>query len=116
MNNEQKLELLKQWLQENGFNYKENYESHSCGVTIPLRVIQPRIAVYVGHDNAFYHKVKKAYNPFFIREEETMDFILEKMQNCINNFGSAKRRREEKKAQAVKPKRKRIRITKYEKV
>ena len=85
MTNKEKLELLKDWLRENNVPFKENYFSNSTSTRIDLAVINPRIAVHMsdGNDQKFFQSVRFCYAPFFIRENETMDFILEKMQNCI---------------------------------
>ena len=90
---EQKLEALKAFLKENNIPFEENYYSKSFDVTIVLRVINLRIAVFFSEglekDTELIHKKNKygvslnwVYNPFFIRENETEEFTLEKMQNC----------------------------------
>ena len=146
MTNQEKLEKLKEWLEENNIPFVENYTSKSRGVTFDLRVKKPLIGVCISseRDREIFEKVKRVYAPFFIRESETAEFVIEKMQNCIvNKMMQAQRelekknKREEgkriaeenerrhqanlaKKAAAEKkaevPKRKRQRIVRYERV
>ena len=142
MENREKLEAIKQWLTENGYKYKENYESKACGVTIDLAVGYPRVAVKIANsDDAFFQSVKRVYSPFFIRDEESAEFVIEKMANCLAKAKELIQQREEnrkqreaekaaarqrelecqeelkrKKAEALKPKRKRVRIPMAEKV
>ena len=92
---EEKLEALKAFLKENNIPFEENYYSKSFDVTMALRVKPLKIAVFLSTDNkeedtALVYKKNQygahlnwVYNPFFIREEETKEFTLEKMQNCI---------------------------------
>lgn len=96
MTNQEKLEELKKFLQENGLKYFEQYRSHTFNVTMDLKVRKLRIAVFISdgdpqHENALVYATKqngrywltKVYNPFFIRESDSMEFIIEKMQNTI---------------------------------
>lgn len=91
---EEKLKVLKAFLKENNITFEENYYSKSFDVTMVLRVINLRIAVFFSEglekDTELIHKKNKygvslnwVYNPFFIRENETEEFTLEKMQNCV---------------------------------
>ena len=93
---EQKLETLKAFLKENGFSYEEGYYSESFNVTMALRICNLRIAVFfsqglerdtelIKKKNQYGVPLCLVYNPFFIRDEETEEFILEKMQNCVFN-------------------------------
>ena len=146
MTNEEKLEKLKEWLKDNNVPFKENYESRSQGIRFDLRVEKLLIAVIISseRDNEIFHRIKRTYAPFFIRESESPEFIIEKMQNCIVDrmlkqqkaleneakkeegrriAAEAEKRHQEKlarkaAAQAVaeKPKRKRVRIQHFEKV
>ena len=94
---EEKLETLKAFLKENNIAFEENYHSESFDVTMALRVTNLRIAVFLSTDDkdkdTMLTRTKNqhdvplclVYNPFFIRDEETEEFILEKMQNCVFN-------------------------------
>lgn len=83
MTNKEKLEALKAFLSENNLDYEDNYKAKVAD--IDLLVTKHSIAVHLSdkHDQEFFNKTKYHYKPFFIRDEETVDFILEKMQNCI---------------------------------
>lgn len=94
---EEKLETLKAFLKENGFSYEEGYYSESFDVTMALRISNLRIAVFfssgsyeedtelIKKKNQYGVPLCLVYNPFFIRDEETEEFIIEKMQNCVFN-------------------------------
>lgn len=115
----EKLEILKNWLTGNGYKFDENHVSKSCGgVNIPLRVFKPKIAVYVGSNDEFFQKVKRFYSPFFIRDTDSEEFVIEKISNCIRDYGKRKKNKQKKveEPKAVTPKRKRTRIIKTEKV
>lgn len=142
MTNKEKLETLKAFLIENKVEFVENYKSRSKHVVFDLRIGSPRIAVLISNnlDSETYRKIRKGYAPFLIRDNETAEFIIEKMKNCIvyrmmleqkrmeretrkeeaRKFAAeCERRHQEKlarKAVSQKPKRKRMRIVRYEKV
>lgn len=102
MTNQEKLEELKKFLEENGLKYFEQYRSHTFNVTMDLKVRKLRIAVFISdgdpqHENALVYAPRRRaskrnannkylttmYNPFFIRESDSMEFVIEKMQNTI---------------------------------
>ena len=142
MTNKEKLEALKAFLIENKVEFVENYKSRSKHVVFDLRIGSPRIAVIISNnlDNETYRKIRKGYALLLIRDNETVEFIVEKMKNCIVDrmmleqkkmeketkkeearlfAAECKRRHQEKLARKVaakKPKRKRLRIVRYEKV
>ena len=146
MTNEEKLEKLKEWLKDNNVPFDENHKSRSTGFTFALMVKKPLIAVCISseRDNEIFRRIKRTYAPFFIRESESPEFIIEKMQNCIVDrmlkqqkaleneakkeegrriAAEAEKRHQEKLARkaaaqkaAEKPKRKRVRIQHFEKV
>ena len=135
MTKKEKFELLKSFLKENKFDFIENYVSSRTGVVMDLRVVKFQIAVHLSdeHDQEFFEKLRGVYHPFFIRDSESPDFIIEKMQNCITDIMLCRQKhyenvqkrkdekaiRESKTKEAVIPskqKRKRQRIVKYEKV
>ena len=114
----EKLEALKNWLSEHGYDYVENYKSEKLDVVMDLRVINPRIAVKVAEkDDDFYKKVKRVYSPFFVRETESLAFTLEKIANCIEDAKLRERiaGRFTQKQKAVE-KKKRKRIVRAEKI
>lgn len=85
MTNKEKLEALKAFLTENNVKFVENHFSKSNKLMFDLLISDLKIAVHLSDENdqKFYQKIYKYYKPFFIRESETVDFIIEKMQNCI---------------------------------
>lgn len=134
MTNKEKLEALKTWLTENGCKFKENVEV--LGVKADLYVKYPHIAVRIGDDAEFFRRTKYTCSPFFIRDNDTVEFVIEKMSCCLaESFVKAeeaiktreanrakriaamearlaedRRRKDEKARRAARPKRKRIRI------
>lgn len=95
--NRLKLEALKVFLDSNGVSYIEDYKS-GLGVVIDLKIPKFHIAVKLGYDAEFYNKVLKRYKPFFIRDNETIEFVIEKMQTCMVDIMILRQRRMEKKA------------------
>ena len=87
MTNREKLEVLKNFLTENKIIFKEDFPlKNAPGVRADLYVRRyDRIAVHLSdeHDQEFYNSVKRMYEPFFVRDNETAEFIIEKMQNTI---------------------------------
>ena len=83
VSNEKKLEAVKKWLKENGIEFEENHKTKT-GLLIDLWVPKLFIAVHVGDDpeSMFYKMTYRWAKPFFIRESETVEFVLEKIGNC----------------------------------
>lgn len=83
MTNREKLEVLKAFLNENSIPFKENVMWK--GQKFDLYIGKYHICVRLSDENdqKFYERVKRIYHPLFIRESETSDFVLEKMQNLI---------------------------------
>ena len=81
LTNEQKLEAVKSWLKKNNVDFKENRVTKQ-GLKIDLWLPKLFIAIHLGADDTFYQKTFKWCKPFFIRDEETKEFVLEKIQNC----------------------------------
>lgn len=80
---DQKMERVKEFLSENRVRYDENYESKKAGVLVPIYIWRYNIAVFKGSSQEMFKATRGIYAPLFVREEETMDFILEKMQNLL---------------------------------
>ena len=93
MTNERKMQVIKDFLNENNIPFEENRYSRRCGVTIPLAVMMHRIAVRIGDDEAFYQKTKGKYYPIFIRDEDTKAKVLEKIQSTIIKSMTARQKR-----------------------
>ena len=83
MTNKEKLEALKVFLSENDLEYEENFKSKFCNVD--LMVTKHNVAVHLSdkNDQMFFKQCRHFYHPFFIRDNESIEFIIEKMQNCI---------------------------------
>lgn len=119
VSNEKKLEAVKEWLRENNIEFIENYES-GFKVTMDLKIPSLMIAVFLSNDDRnreeyIYWKRGKykqrfhwKYGLLFIRESETKEFVLEKLQNCcyrrmlrLQREWQAAKERENKKGIAV---------------
>lgn len=114
MENKEKLEAVKAFLTENNLNFEENHFSKSRKINIDLVVYPYRIAVHLSDDNdrEFFNKIKRHYHPFFIRDNESEEFVLEKMQNCIiDEMKKIQERFNKANEKPVEKKRKRVRIT-----
>lgn len=81
VSNEKKLESVKNWLKKNKVEFVENHKSHR-GLLIDLWIPKLFIAIHVGDDQDFYEKTFRWSRPFFIREEESLEFVIEKLENC----------------------------------
>lgn len=81
--NEQKLQVIKEFLMENNIAYKENHASKWCGVVIPLCVKKYRIAIHVGDSLDFFRAIRGKYYPIFIRDKDTKAMVLEKIEKTI---------------------------------
>lgn len=87
MTNEEKLEILKDWLNEHGYRFRSNCKSKTLGVWMDIKITRPMIAIKAttskDEEQEFFKSVITRYYPFFVRESESMDFVLEKIQNCV---------------------------------
>ena len=83
ISNEQKMQVIRDFLTENGIPFEENHKSKRCGVVIPLAVKKYLVAVRIGDDQEFYKRTRGYYYPVFIRDEDTKAKVLEKIQNTI---------------------------------
>ena len=83
MTNKQKLEELKKFLKENNIPFKENVVRK--GQHFSLYISKYLICVRLSDENdqKFYERIKHIFHPLFIREKETPEFVIEKMQNLI---------------------------------
>lgn len=80
MTNEEKLQKLKDFLDENGLAYQDKSKNRINN----LHILKYHINVHISdeYDEEFFQKMKRFY-PVFIRDEESADFIIEKVQNTI---------------------------------
>ena len=82
--NEEKLKELMKFLDENGIvNVRD---AKVKGFPVDLLLPKMKIAIHLSdmNDQLFFRRmVKYRFNPFFIRDTESVEFIIEKAQNCI---------------------------------
>ena len=96
ISNEEKLKALRNFLNENKIPFINNYHSKTFNIDMAIKVKKLRIAVFLSDGDKDYESslifapstysgapLRNLYNPFFIRESDTTEFVLEKMQNCI---------------------------------
>jgi hypothetical protein len=96
MTNEEKLENLIQFLQENNLRCKKNYHSRTFDIDIDLKVEKLLIAVFLSDGDHEKETslvltpritsgapLRNIYHPFFIRESESVEYVIEKMKSCI---------------------------------
>lgn len=97
MTNREKLEVLKAFLNENNIPFKENVIRK--GQRFDLSIGKYLICVRLSDENdqKFYEVIKKVYHPLFIREKETAEFVVEKMQNLIIDMMKKQQKRSLKK-------------------
>ena len=106
MTNKEKLISIKNFLAQNKIWYDRKFV---CPITsVEPSLFLPRFQIIVqviGKDNEkeqqeFYKKVSRLYRPLFIREHETVEFVLEKLQNliiqCLNNLQKNQIKKEHK--------------------
>ena len=82
---EQKMERVKAFLKQNDIPFKENVwdkMSRKLDIYIPSF----RIVIHPGDDQKFYKRVRFDYHPVFVREEDTLSFVLEKVKNTITRL------------------------------
>lgn len=86
MTNKEKLEAVKRFLVENRIEFYPHYRGRikvSPDLYIPKHKIMVKISEGKEKDYNFFKEVKYKYHPLFIRDDETKDFVLEKIQNLI---------------------------------
>ena len=84
MNNQEKLVALKAHLRNSGIEYWENVQYVGKDMpSIPLFLPKGRIAVRIGDDAEWYHKLRNFVHPVIIRDVDTSVFVIEKVENTI---------------------------------
>ena len=85
MTKKEKLEALKAFLTENKIDFYNDFCHRKYQVTPDLYIPKYRIVVKLSADDdqTFFEEVKHSFHPLYIRDEETAEFIVEKMQNLI---------------------------------
>ena len=119
MKNQTKLERLKLFLDENGIEYHVPNHAGRYGRS-DLYIPRWRIAIKVNREgykeDAYFFKRHRGYaRPIYIRTEDSMAFVREKVQNVLikamketqNRIVRAQRKREREEAEANKGNKKR---------
>ena len=96
MTKEEKLKALRHFLNENRIHFINNYHSKTFNVDMAIKVKKLRIAVFLSNEDKEFENslvfapstysgapLRNFYAPFFVRESESTDFVLQKMQNCL---------------------------------
>lgn len=84
MNNQEKLVALKAHLRNSGIEYWENVQYDGKDMpSIPLFLPKGRIAIRIGDDAEWYHKLRNFVHPVIIRDVDTSAFVIEKVENTI---------------------------------
>lgn len=123
MTQQEKLQVLCQWLDEINIKWHKPRTAHAYPDGIGIIVSKPHIHVIVcppeKEDGNYAVTVKRHTKAFFIRQNETKEYIIHKMTSSLRGWTSARALREEAKAferqhreeeetAQAKPKRKRI--------
>ena len=94
MTNEKKLEEVKKFLKQNRLRFLTEYiifgKRRCADLYVPKHRILVKITDGKEEDDKFFRDVKYHYHPLFIRDEESVDFVLEKLQNLIIDIMKAK--------------------------
>lgn len=84
--NEEKLEKLIKFLDEKKIKYTTETRPVN-GFKPDLYIMRQHIAVSVGNDSdTIFNAWKRAVRPFFIRTEESSEYVVWKMQECLKNM------------------------------
>ena len=83
MSNKEKLEALKAFLKENGIHFREKVILKGQKADLFIGKYQICVRLSDENDQRFYEVIKHIYHPLFIRDKETKEFVIEKMQNLI---------------------------------
>lgn len=89
----EKTDAIKAFCQRKGIEYWEDVHVGNTGIIIPLYLPKYRIAVRIGDDSQWYDTVKRCVHPIFIRETDTVTFVLEKVKNTISSYLKYKKSR-----------------------
>ena len=96
MSNQEKIEALKSWLTENKVKYQEDVVHAGKGIHIDLYLPKYLIAVHVGDDSEFFQEVKNYLHPVFVRDQDSVEFLIEKVQNTIKSHQEQIKRGQDK--------------------
>ena len=85
MSNQEKLAALKAVLRETKTEFWENVRVEGTDIVIPLFLPKGRIAVRIGDDDLWYRKLRNVVHPVIIRDVDTVQFVIEKVNNTIES-------------------------------
>ena len=86
MNRKEKMEVLVAFLTGNNIEHWEDVKVESLGIEIPLYIPRFNISVKTEeHNDEWYQTVKRYTRPVFIRDDESADFIIEKVRNTMRH-------------------------------
>jgi len=83
MNNKTKLGRVKKFLADNHIQYIEKKEHEWGRSDLFLPKFKINIKCQGEDDKEFYMRYREDRFPIFVRDEDTPDFVLEKVQNTI---------------------------------
>lgn len=110
MENKEKINTVKSYLRGHGYKYSPSNTKWPKGTLIIVE--KPRVAICACAEadtqQAYLAIVKRYAAAFFLREEESIEFTMEKLRNCLNGVRLADLNK--------KAPRKRMRITHYERI
>jgi len=90
MSNQEKMNALMTYLKDQDIEFWVEVPS-SRGV-LPLYIPKHAIAVQIGDNEEWYSQLKNFVHPVFIRESDSVDFVIEKVANTIKRFSSAQKK------------------------
>lgn len=82
--NSTKLSAVRYAVKESGVKVMDDVRVEALGITIPMYLPKFNISVFCGEDDGVYGKVKRYTHPVFIREGDTIAFVLEKILNTMS--------------------------------
>lgn len=95
MCNQEKMNGLMEYLKEQNIEFWVDVPS-SRGV-LPLYIPKHAVAVQIGDDEEWYSRLKNFVHPVFIRESDSVDFVIEKVANTIKRFSPTQKKAKNKK-------------------
>lgn len=91
MNSLDKLETLKAYLTEKKINFRTDIRFTKKRVPVALYIPKYAITVRIGDNERWYKDVKRVSHPIIIRDQDSSEFVIEKVQNTMTRVASEKR-------------------------
>ena len=89
----EKQDAVKEYCKSKGIEFWDDVRIGNTGVIIPLYLPKYRIAVRIGDSRQWYDAVKRCTHPIFIRNDDTVEFVIEKVKNTIKKHQTFMRHR-----------------------